>query len=168
MDAWHPWPMSLISSIFGTDDDNEILDALYTIANVSSNFTHFPLPLIHTVTHTNSSTYSQHTSNLGLIHESQSIYNPSDWTRPWFAWANSYFAEMILDLADRKPGLVMKGGERYVPGMKGSFSEVDGGGSDADVVVGDDKDVEEVEVGGEGDGEEGEGRKVLIKPWQSG
>lgn len=27
-------PMSLVSSIFGSDDDAEILDALYTIANV--------------------------------------------------------------------------------------------------------------------------------------
>ena len=28
-------PMSLVSSIFGSDDDVEILDALYTIVNVS-------------------------------------------------------------------------------------------------------------------------------------
>lgn len=28
-------PMSLVSSIFGSDDDTEILDALYTIANAS-------------------------------------------------------------------------------------------------------------------------------------
>lgn len=28
-------PMSQISSIFGTDDDNEILEALYLVANVS-------------------------------------------------------------------------------------------------------------------------------------
>lgn len=35
VDVSHPWPMSLISSIFGTDDDGEITTALYTIANVS-------------------------------------------------------------------------------------------------------------------------------------
>jgi len=28
-------PMSLVSSVFGSDDDGEILDALYTIANAS-------------------------------------------------------------------------------------------------------------------------------------
>ena len=28
-------PMSLVSSIFGSDDDGEILNALYTIANAS-------------------------------------------------------------------------------------------------------------------------------------
>ena len=32
---FHSRPMSLISSIYGTDDDEEILTALYTIANVS-------------------------------------------------------------------------------------------------------------------------------------
>ncbi|TDL29300.1 hypothetical protein BD410DRAFT_779669 [Rickenella mellea] len=90
VDPWHPWPMSQISSIFGTDDDNEILTALYTIVN--------------------------NTAGLGLIHESQSIYGSSDYTRPWFAWANSYFAEMLLDLASRKPGLIFKTNVPYTTG----------------------------------------------------
>lgn len=34
VDAWHPWPMSHISAIYGTDSDSEILNSLYTIANV--------------------------------------------------------------------------------------------------------------------------------------
>ncbi|TFK43339.1 Six-hairpin glycosidase-like protein [Crucibulum laeve] len=92
VDPWHPWPMSHISAIFGTDDDQEILKSLYTIAN--------------------------NTNGLGLIHESQSIYKGSDFTRSWFAWANSYFAEMILDLADRKPGLILKQNKSYKPGSK--------------------------------------------------
>ncbi|ESK97428.1 duf1237 domain protein [Moniliophthora roreri MCA 2997] len=87
VDPWHPWPMSHISNIFGTDSDEEILDSLYTIVN--------------------------HTSGLGLIHESQSIYNASDYTRQWFAWANSYFAEMILDLAERKPALIFTDAQSY-------------------------------------------------------
>lgn len=91
VDPWHPWPMSQISSIFGTENDNEILNSLYIIAN--------------------------NTAGLGLIHESQSIYNTSDYTRSWFAWANSYFAEMILDLADRKPGLILKLNKSYKPGQ---------------------------------------------------
>ncbi|KAJ7587014.1 Six-hairpin glycosidase-like protein [Mycena floridula] len=82
VNAWHPWPMSQISAIFGTDDDQAILKSLYTIAN--------------------------NTDGLGLIHESQSIYSGTDYTRPWFAWANSFFAEMLLDLADRKPHLIFK------------------------------------------------------------
>jgi uncharacterized protein len=58
----------------------------------------------------------KNTNGLGLIHESQSIYDSSDYTRGWFAWANSYFAEMILDLAERKPGLIFKNDASYVPG----------------------------------------------------
>ncbi|KAG9219148.1 hypothetical protein CCMSSC00406_0001558 [Pleurotus cornucopiae] len=90
VDPWHPWPMSQISAIFGTDDDAEILNSLFIIAN--------------------------NTDGLGLIHESQSIYDTKDYTRSWFAWANSYFAEMLLDLAARKPGLIFKEGiKSYVP-----------------------------------------------------
>ncbi|GLB33616.1 putative DUF1237 containing protein [Lyophyllum shimeji] len=91
VDPWHPWPMSQIAAIFGTDNDQEILKSLYTIAN--------------------------NTNGLGLIHESQSIYKSTEYTRPWFAWANSYFAEMILDLADRKPGLILKTNKSYKPGQ---------------------------------------------------
>ncbi|KAM5341948.1 hypothetical protein ACJ41O_014979 [Fusarium nematophilum] len=89
-DATHPWPMSQISAIFGTDDDDEIRQRLKLIVD--------------------------NTSGLGLIHESINIYNSSDFTRPWFAWANSYFAEMVLDLAERKPGLIFKDDTPYVVG----------------------------------------------------
>jgi len=87
----YPWPMSRVTAIFGTDDDEEILESLYLIAN--------------------------NTNGLGLIHESVNIHNNSDYTRPWFAWANSYFAEMMLDLADRKPGLIFKTNQSYTPGQ---------------------------------------------------
>ncbi|KAL0580537.1 hypothetical protein V5O48_001441 [Marasmius crinis-equi] len=90
VDPWHPWPMSQISAIFGTDTDEEILNSLYLIVN--------------------------NTAGLGLIHESQSIYNSSDYTRPWFAWANSFFAEMVLDLAERKPELIFTNATSYTPG----------------------------------------------------
>ncbi|KAF7344688.1 hypothetical protein MVEN_01629100 [Mycena venus] len=92
VDAWNPWPMSQITAIFGTDNDDEIMTSLYLIAN--------------------------NTAGLGLIHESQSIYNYTSYTRSWFAWANSYFAEMLLDLAKRKPGLIFKTNEPYVPGQR--------------------------------------------------
>lgn len=34
--AWYLWPMSQISNIFGSDDDNEILESLSMIVNVST------------------------------------------------------------------------------------------------------------------------------------
>jgi meiotically up-regulated gene 157 (Mug157) protein len=79
--------MSQISGIFGTEDDEEIRERLALIL--------------------------ENTSGLGLIHESVGIYNSTDYTRPWFAWANSYFAEMILDLAERKPGLILNSSDPY-------------------------------------------------------
>ncbi|KAM0738877.1 hypothetical protein ACQRIT_006614 [Beauveria bassiana] len=91
VNATYPWPMSQISAIFGTDDDGEIAERLALIL--------------------------ENTSGLGLIHESINIYNASDYSRPWFAWANSYFAELVLDLAERKPGLIFKKNEPYVIGQ---------------------------------------------------
>ncbi|KIJ70269.1 glycoside hydrolase family 125 protein [Hydnomerulius pinastri MD-312] len=91
VDAWNPWPMSQITNVFGSDDDAEILTSLYTVVN--------------------------NTAGLGLIHESVNIYNGSAYTRPWFAWANSYFGEMILDLAQRKPHLIFNDSKPYVPGQ---------------------------------------------------
>ncbi|KAF4336881.1 DUF1237 domain protein [Fusarium beomiforme] len=87
VNATYPWPMSQISGIYGTDDDDEITERLNMIM--------------------------ENTSGLGLIHESVNIYNSSDFSRPWFAWANSYFAEMILDLAERKPSLIFKDDNPY-------------------------------------------------------
>ncbi|KAH7478166.1 Meiotically up-regulated 157 protein [Fusarium oxysporum f. sp. matthiolae] len=86
--ATNPWPMAHVSAIYGTDDDDEIIERLNMIL--------------------------ENTSGLGLIHESVNIYNSSVFTRPWFAWANSYFAEMVLDLAERKPGLIFKDDKPYV------------------------------------------------------
>ena len=51
------WPMSVVTGIYGTDNDDEIVDWLYTIMNG--------------------------TSGLGLVHESINVHNGSDYTRPW-------------------------------------------------------------------------------------
>ena len=45
-------------------------------------------------------------SDTCFIHESFSVENPSNYTRSWFAWANSLFGELILNIADNKPLLL--------------------------------------------------------------
>jgi meiotically up-regulated gene 157 (Mug157) protein len=42
----------------------------------------------------------------GFLHESFSKDDVRDFTRPWFAWANTLFGELILNLAKRKPELL--------------------------------------------------------------
>ncbi|KAI9724074.1 MAG: hypothetical protein M1812_000793 [Candelaria pacifica] len=75
----HAWPMSLLVQAMTSDDDAEIIHALSSVKNVS---------------------------RLGLVHESVNVNRPMDYTRSWFAWANSVFAQTILDLAKRKPHLL--------------------------------------------------------------
>ena len=36
------------------------------------------------------------------MHESFSVHNPEIITREWFAWANSFFGEMIVTLSRTK------------------------------------------------------------------
>ncbi|KAK6499754.1 hypothetical protein TWF481_010110 [Arthrobotrys musiformis] len=83
----HAWPMSLLMQAMTSDDDKEIMAAIDAVKTVS---------------------------RLGLINESVNVNRQGDYTRSWFAWANSVFAQAILDLAKRKPHLVFgTGAEPY-------------------------------------------------------
>ena len=68
------WPMSILMRAFTSDDDKEIKECLET--------------LLHT------------DSDTGFMHESFHKDDPARYTRPWFAWANTLFGELILKLID--------------------------------------------------------------------
>ncbi|KAF2129547.1 glycoside hydrolase family 125 protein [Dothidotthia symphoricarpi CBS 119687] len=81
------WPMSVLVQAMTSDDDDEITECLAAVKRVS---------------------------RLGLVHETINVNHGTDYTRSWFAWANSVFAQTILDLAQRKPHLLFgKGAEPY-------------------------------------------------------
>lgn len=84
------WPMSLLVQAMTSDDDDEIAELLEAVKKASP---------------------------LGLVHESVNVERITDYTRSWFAWANSVFAQTILDIAERKPHLLFKPGTKpYVVG----------------------------------------------------
>jgi meiotically up-regulated gene 157 (Mug157) protein len=83
----HAWPMSLLVQAMTSDDEEEIRGCLDWVKNAST---------------------------LGLINESVNVGFRRDVTRSWFAWANSVFAQTILDLAKRKPEVLFgKGAAAY-------------------------------------------------------
>ncbi|KAI9822815.1 MAG: hypothetical protein M1826_000394 [Phylliscum demangeonii] len=84
------WPMSLLVQAMTSTDDAEIMDSITLVRNAS---------------------------RLGLVHESINVDYFLDYTRSWFAWANSVFAQTILDLARRKPHLLF--GEGAAPFVVG-------------------------------------------------
>jgi meiotically up-regulated gene 157 (Mug157) protein len=64
------WPMSLIMQALTSDDREEILELINTLLQIDD--------------------------NRELMHESFDPNDPSIFTRAWFAWANSLFAELII------------------------------------------------------------------------
>ncbi len=74
------WPMSIMVRALTSSDDSEIATCLKTL--------------------------STSTAGTGFMHEAFNKDDPTKFTRPWFAWANTLFGELILDLATRKPHLL--------------------------------------------------------------
>jgi meiotically up-regulated gene 157 (Mug157) protein len=74
------WPMALAAQSLTSDNATEISNLL-TLLIESSACT-------------------------GLIHESFHSDDFGTYTRPWFAWMNSLFAEVIIDIANRFPALI--------------------------------------------------------------
>ena len=68
------WPMSLLMRAFTSDDDAEIKACIETLLRTDA--------------------------GTGFMHESFHKDDPANFTRPWFAWANTLFGELILKLID--------------------------------------------------------------------
>ena len=46
------------------------------------------------------------TAGTGFMHESFEKDDATKFTRPWFAWANTLFGELVLKLAAERPALL--------------------------------------------------------------
>lgn len=76
------WPLGLIMQALTTDNDEEIISCLKMLK----------------ATH----------AGTGFIHESFDVNNPKDFTRSWFAWANTLFGELILHLHKTKSEILKR------------------------------------------------------------
>lgn len=75
------WPMSIIMRAMTSTDDQEIAWCIKTLRDTDG--------------------------ETGFMHESFHKDDPSNFTRSWFAWANTLFGELILKLVDQgKAGLL--------------------------------------------------------------
>jgi meiotically up-regulated gene 157 (Mug157) protein len=74
------WPMSILMRAFTSNDDREIRQCLRWLRDT--------------------------TAGTGFMHESFDKDDPAKFTRPWFAWANTLFGELIVKLAAERPALL--------------------------------------------------------------
>lgn len=76
------WPMGIILRAMTSTSDAEILECLRALKH----------------TH----------AGAGFMHEAFHKDNPADYTRDWFAWANTLFGELILKLHTERPELLAR------------------------------------------------------------
>lgn len=74
------WPMAIMMRALTSDDPAEIRQCLAWLRDTDA--------------------------GTGFMHEAFDQDDPSHFTRPWFAWANTLFGELIIDLHDRRPELL--------------------------------------------------------------
>lgn len=75
-----PWHISVAMQAMTSTDEEEIIRILTALRNS--------------------------TAGTGFMHESYNVDSPNSYTRPWFAWANTVFGDLILHLAKEKPHLL--------------------------------------------------------------
>jgi hypothetical protein len=74
------WPMAILLRALTSTDDGAILQCLRWLRNT--------------------------TAGTDFMHESFDANDPAKFTRPWFAWANTLFGELMVRLADKRPALL--------------------------------------------------------------
>jgi meiotically up-regulated gene 157 (Mug157) protein len=74
------WPLGLVAQALTSTDDQEIRACLHTLQ----------------ATH----------AGTGFMHEAFNMDNPEKFTRPWFAWANTIFGELVLTTFQNRPHLL--------------------------------------------------------------
>jgi meiotically up-regulated gene 157 (Mug157) protein len=115
----HAWPMSLLVQAMTSDDDKEIMRAVEMVRNASA------LGLVNESVNVNSRRdyTSKFIPNLLINFPARFVIGfevkeningtfADDLSGSWFAWANSVFAQTILDLAKRKPHLIFGEGAK--------------------------------------------------------
>lgn len=68
------WPMSIMMKAFTSTDDTEIINCVKMVMDTEA--------------------------GLGFVHESFHKDDAANFTRPWFAWQNTLFGELILKLVN--------------------------------------------------------------------
>ena len=76
------WPMAVIMRALTSTSDSEIKTCLETLKKSAA------------------------APGSWLMHESFHNDNAGSYTRPWFAWANSLFGELVVKLSRERPGVV--------------------------------------------------------------
>jgi meiotically up-regulated gene 157 (Mug157) protein len=74
------WPMAILYRALTATDEREIRQCLRWLRDT--------------------------TAGTGFIHESFQKDDPTNFTRPWFAWANTLFGELVVSLAKERPALL--------------------------------------------------------------
>ena len=74
------WPMSIMMRALTSQEDGEIRQCLRWLRDT--------------------------TAGTGFMHESFQCDNAKEFTRPWFAWANTLYGELILKLVKERPALL--------------------------------------------------------------
>ncbi|PKQ69474.1 metal-independent alpha-mannosidase [Labilibaculum manganireducens] len=74
------WPMSIVMRAMTSDDEQEIISCMQMLID----------------TH----------AETGFMHETFHKNNPENFTRSWFAWANTLFGELIVKLFHERPAIL--------------------------------------------------------------